>query len=78
MRPEILALDLIMLIMYCSVFWLTGKIVGKGDAGRVISKLVSTATMAAGLVLTGGASGASNIANASSAGKNVITDNKKE
>lgn len=72
---EMLALDIIIIVMYCSVFWITSKIVGKGDAGRVISKLVGAATAATAIVLGGtaavGASGG-NVSNVASAGKNLI------
>ena len=81
MSLEVIALDIVMLILYCSSFWLTGKIVGKGDAGRVLSKLVGTAVAAAGLALGGGAVVAGSqaintgtIQNAASAGRNIIED----
>lgn len=76
---EVLALDIIILILYCSSFWLTSKIVGKGDAGRIISKMVGTAAAAAGLAMSGGASaGASNVKNAASTGANVIENGTQE
>ena len=69
----ILALDLVIIILYTSSFWLTSKIVGKGDAGRIISKMVGTAAALTGLAISGGASaGASNVSNVAQAGKSII------
>ena len=50
-----LIINTILIFVYCSVFWLTGKFVGKGDAGRIISKIVGTATAVIGGAIGGGA-----------------------
>lgn len=74
----VIAFDAVLLVVYASAFWLTSKFIGKGDAGRVLSKLVGAGTGAA-MLMTGGAaslSSASNITNvASSAGSSL--SNKK-
>ena len=71
---EVLALDCILVIMYCTSFWLTGKIVGKGDAGRIISKMVGTATALAGMAIGAAAAkgGGAALKNAASTGANAI------
>jgi len=76
---ETLAMDLVILFCYVTAFWLTSKVVGKGDAGKVLSKMVGTATALAGLAMTGGASaGASNLSNVAKAGQDIINNNTKE
>lgn len=70
----VITFDIVLLVVYLSAFWLTSKYVGKGDAGRIMSKMVGIATAAAAL-MTGGASAAAtggNLANAVNAGKNTI------
>jgi hypothetical protein len=68
--------ELVNLILYTMAFWLTGKVVGKGDAGRVLSKTIGIAALAAGAAVTGGASavagGATSAGSAVQAGANVI------
>lgn len=74
---SVITLDAVLLITYLSSFWLTSKFVGKGDAGRVISKMVAVGTGIAALA-TGGAgavAGGGNIANAVSAAGNTIAKN---
>ena len=70
----VLALDCILVIMYCTSFWLTSKIVGKGDAGRIISKMVGTATALAGMAIgaKAAAGGGAALKNAASTGANAI------
>jgi len=81
---ETLAIDIVMIGAYCSSFWLASKIVGKADAGRIISKTMSILTSAAALAMlgaTGGASGAAtntNVARAAAAGSSVIAGNDKK
>jgi hypothetical protein len=79
MESQMLVLDIAMIGAYCSVFWLSGKIVGHGDAGRIISKAMSVLTTAAtiaiaGATMGGGAPAASGVANAASSGKSLIDD----
>ena len=52
---NIMAMEITIIILYLMAFWLTSKFVGKSDAGRVITKAVTLATMATMAVLTGGA-----------------------
>ena len=40
-RDRYLGMDLALIGSYCCCFWLASKIVGHGDAGRIISKTVS-------------------------------------
>lgn len=70
-------MDLAIIGAYCSCFWLAGKIVGHGDAGKIISKtvsLVSTAAMLAFMGAGAAAKAASNIGSAVSAGKSIIDE----
>jgi len=55
---SVIAMEITIIILYLMAFWLTSKFVGKSDAGRVITKAVSLATMATMAVLTGGAGAA--------------------
>lgn len=83
---QIVAFDLVIIILYCSAFWLTSKIVGKGDAGRVLSKAVTLATTMAGIAITGAVAagtggtggtamaGSSSVSGAANAGKSIIDD----
>lgn len=81
-KSLIMALDCVMIILYCSCFWLTSKFVGKGDAGRVLSKLVSTTTALAAMALTGGTSAAATgaassgslVSGAANVGKSAIEE----
>lgn len=61
---------------YCCCFWLASKIVGHGDAGRIISKTVSIVTAAATMAIAGSAisKGSTNVGAAASLGKSVIND----
>jgi hypothetical protein len=52
------AFDLAYLIAYIMVFWITSKYVGKGDAGRFMTKAVGLATIGAMLLMSGGAAAA--------------------
>jgi uncharacterized membrane protein len=79
---EMVAIDIAMIGAYCSVFWLSSKIVGHGDAGRMVSKTVGIVATAATLAIaggtaaaTGGASG-TNVGQASLAGRSIIDDEK--
>lgn len=75
---EVLAFDCIMIICYTTVFWLTSKYVGKGDAGRIISKMVSTATALVGIAMGAKAlaGGGNNVSNVVSAGSHAIDGSK--
>lgn len=66
-----LGMDLAIIGSYCCCFWLASKIVGHGDAGRIISKTVSIVTTAATMAIAGKAvaSGATNIASAAAIGR---------
>ena len=46
---QYLGMDLALIGAYCSCFWLSSKIVGHSDAGKIISKAVSIVTTAATL-----------------------------
>lgn len=65
-------------VMYLMAFWLTSKVIGKGDAGRVLTKMVGIATAAVGAgMLAGGAAaggaGGSNLGNIASSAGNAIS-----
>ena len=68
---QYLGMDLAIIGSYCCCFWLSSKIVGHGDAGRIISKTVSIVTTAATMAIAGKAvaSGATNIASAAAIGR---------
>jgi len=83
--------DIMMTLMYLMVPWITSKYVGKGDAGRIMSKGVGLATMAAVGIATagagagaagagaGGGSAVSNtMSNAQSASADLFKDNENE
>ena len=78
--PQMLGLDLAMIGVYCSCFWLSSKIVGHADAGRIISKTMSVLTSAATLMVAGAAGAAAaggkltNVAAAANAGKSLIDE----
>lgn len=76
---QYLGLDLAMIGAYCSCFWLSSKIVGHSDAGKIISKTVSIVTTAATIALMGGAAAGklTNVGAAASAGESIIDNNKK-
>lgn len=73
---QYLGMSLAMIGAYCCCFWLASKIVGHGDAGRIISKTVSIVTAAATMALAGSAiaGGATNVSSAASLGKSIIND----
>ena len=75
---QYLGMDLALIGSYCCCFWLASKIVGHGDAGRIISKTVSIVTAAATMAIAGSAiaGGATNVGAAASLGKSVI-DNEE-
>lgn len=77
-QQQYLGMDLAIIGSYCCCFWLASKIVGHGDAGRIISKTVSIVTTAATMAFAGKAlaSGATNISSAASLGKSTIADDK--
>ena len=58
----LITLSVVIIVLYLMTFWLTSKWVGKGDAGRVITKMVALATEMATL---------SKLAQAPSAGKSL-------
>lgn len=78
-QVQYLGMDLAIIGAYCSCFWLAGKIVGHGDAGRIISKTVSIVTAAATMAIAGPAiaGGATNVGAAASLGKSIIDDEKQ-
>lgn len=73
---QYLGLDLAMIGAYCSCFWIAGKIVGHGDAGKIISKTVAILTTAATMAVGGAAlaKGSANVGAAASVGKSIIND----
>lgn len=73
---QYLGLDLAMIGSYCSCFWLASKIVGHGDAGKIISKTMAILTTAATMVVGGAAmaKGAANVGAVASVGKSIIND----
>ena len=76
---QYLGMDLALIGAYCSCFWLSSKIVGHSDAGKVISKVMSIATTAATIALLGGAGAAAkatNVGAAASIGESIIDDKK--
>lgn len=52
---QYLCMNLALIGSYCCCFWLASKIVGHGDAGRIISKTVSIVTAAATMAIAGSA-----------------------
>lgn len=77
---QAIAIDIVMIGAYLSSFWLSSKIVGRGDAGRIISKTVSTATSIASLALLGAAAagGGTNVGKAAAAGQSIIGGKDEE
>ena len=78
---QYLGMDLALLGAYCSCFWLSSKIVGHSDAGKIISKAVSIVTTAATIALMGSAAAGSkltNVGGAASIGESIINDNSKK
>lgn len=76
---QYLGMDLALIGAYCSCFWLSSKIVGHSDAGKIISKVMSIATTAATIALLGGAGAAAkatNVGAAASIGGSIIDDKK--
>ncbi len=73
-----MAYQIVLFIMYTMSFWLTSKVIGKGDAGRVISKIVGLAALAGAAAMSGGAAAGaaqgSAAADAAKAGANAIGD----
>lgn len=74
---EMIPIDLAMIGCYCSVFWLSSKIVGHRDMGQLASKtmaLLSSAAMiaAGGAAAAKGLGAAGNVGQAASAGKSII------
>lgn len=77
---QYLGMDLALIGAYCSCFWLSSKIVGHSDAGKIISKTVSIVTTAATIALMGGAAAGgklTNVGGAASIGASFINDNNK-
>ena len=76
---QYLGMDFALIGAYCSCFWLSSKIVGHNDAGRIISKAVSIATTATTIALMGKAAAANkptNVGAAASIGESIIDDKK--
>lgn len=75
-QVQYLGLDVAMIGSYCSCFWLASIIVGHGDAGKIITKTVSTLTSAATLAIGGAAiaKGATSVGAAASLGKSIIDE----
>ncbi|MFN4083977.1 MAG: hypothetical protein ACK4K9_10120 [Bacteroidia bacterium] len=78
-----IAFNISIVISYLSAFWLTSKMIGKGDSGKILSKGVSLATMAAMAAVSGGASTAGsgatkmgNTGNVASSSKDAFKDGK--
>jgi hypothetical protein len=75
----ILVFDIVMIVVTCSCFWITSKFVGKGDGGRVVSKMVAISTATAGMVAKSFASSPTtggNLGNIINAGKGIVRDEK--
>ena len=78
---QYLGMDLALIGAYCSCFWLSSKIVGHSDAGKIISKTVSIVTTAATIALMGGTAAGgklTNVGGAASIGASFINDNNKK
>jgi hypothetical protein len=76
-----IAFNISIVISYLCAFWLTSKMIGKGDSGKILSKGVSLATMAAMAAVSGGASAAGsgaakmgNAGNVASSSKDAFKD----
>jgi len=70
-----LVFEATMVVLYTMAFWLTGKVVGRGDGGRVMSKAVGLAASAIGAAAFKGfsaAAGSSSAGSAIKAGANII------
>lgn len=65
-----LCIDITLIGAYCSVYWLSSKIVGHGDAGKIIGKTAAVITSAAMIAVTGG-SGAGKAAAGKAAGSAI-------
>lgn len=75
-QVQYLGLDLAMIGSYCSCFWLASIIVGHSDAGKIITKTVSTLASAATLAIGGAAvaKGVTGVGAAASVGRSIIDD----
>jgi hypothetical protein len=75
---SILVLDLVVIFSTCSCFWITSKFVGKGDGGRVLSKIISTAATAATMAVGAGAVGAAggNLSSLTDVGSKLVNNSK--
>jgi len=78
---SMLGFDIVIIVCYLLCFWFTSKWVGKGDAGRVLSKAVALTTMAvgaglagAGIAVGGAGGGSGTVGNVASAAKDAIKD----
>jgi len=74
---SILCLDLVIIFATTSSFWITSKYVGRGDGGRVLSKIVQTAATVATLAVGAAASTGGNLSSLTHIGQSTINDNKK-
>jgi len=74
---DVLILDLVVIFSTCSCFWLTSKFVGKGDSGRVLSKIVQTAATAATLAVGASAAKGGNLSQLTNIGQSTLINNSK-
>jgi len=74
---SILCLDLVIIFATTSCFWITSKFVGKGDGGRVLSKIVQTAATAATLAVGAAASKGGNLSQLTNIGQSTLNNNSK-
>jgi hypothetical protein len=74
---DVLVLDLVVIFSTLSCFWITSKFVGKGDGGRVLTKIISaaaaTATLAVGAAAT---SAGGNLSQLTHIGQSTLNKNK--
>jgi hypothetical protein len=73
---NVFVLDLVIIFSTCSSFWITSKFVGKGDGGRVLTKLVNSAVTAATMVAGAAVpKGGGNLSNVTNIGQNILRNN---
>ena len=73
---NILVLDFVIIFSTCSCFWITSKFVGKGDGGKVLTKLVNSAVTAATMAAGAAApKGGGNLSNVTNIGQNILRNN---
>lgn len=70
-------LNCVIIILYLMPFWITSKFIGKGDAGRFVSKTIMMATAATGLVAGAASKGiSSQLQNAAHSTKDAFRNNE--